>query len=218
MPNTQVGRQHPNQCRGAPPDKYQCKATRTNGKRCRKWRLKNASTCQWHGGRSGSLRTRIAVLPNFYKNVLSHTLQQAVEDALDCDVTEQVSLLQELALMRLTARDAVALFSAAQKSDKVETREFAGEIMVAALKNVQVIAEAAARIHAGGKEQYSIASLQVVVHQITRIAYELMPDETLAMEFERRVRERVKLPSNEGGTLLTPDQDVTSMDETIPTE
>jgi len=213
------GRQHPNQARGIPPEEFQCKAIcRRTGLRCKKWRLVDATTCEFHGGRQGQKRTRLADVKPFYRNVLSKTLQDTLEDALDEDSSEQVSLLTELALMRMTCLESVKLFSASQEqgvNDK--TKDKASQLMVMALKNVQSLAESAIRIQTQAKDSVSIGSLKVVVHQITRIIYEMVPDEDIAMEIERRIKERVKLP-DQGGTVLTPDQDVNEMDDSIPRE
>lgn len=212
------GKQHPAQARGIPPEWFQCKANRTrDGKRCQKWRLKNATTCEFHGGRQGQKRTRLNDMKEFYRNQLSATLMETVEAALEEDASEQVSLFTELALMRLTAQESVKLFSAAQASNNQGTKDAAAQLMVSALKNVQSVAESASRIQAQSKDAVSIGSLKVVVHQITRIIYEMVPDEDIAMEIERRIKERVKLP-DAGGTLLTPDEDVNSMDDSIPRE
>lgn len=206
-------REHPNQCFGEPPEIYQCNAIRRNGKRCRKWRLRGQRCCQFHGGRRG--RTQLKSMPGFYRDVLSKTLDDVIQAAMEQNPSEQVSLLEELALMRLTAREAVALYSAAQASDQ-KTKDMAAGVMVDALKNVQSIAESAARINAASKEQLSATSLKVVVHQITRIAYEVIGDTQLAEEFERRIRDKVRLPDETKGTLLTPDQDVQEMDDSVP--
>ncbi len=205
---------------GAPPDHYQCQANRRNGKRCRKWRLTYSKYCQFHGGRRRSSIVRISHLPLFYSQHLSDTLTQRLADCVDGDPREALNLFEELALTRIAASEMVKLFAAAEKVDGdkgAELRTTASVLMCDALKNVQAMCEAAARIENQGKDKYSIHSLKAIINQLVRIAYTVFKDHPeKAAEFKRLVDEEVKMPNEAIGTTLTPDRDVQDMDETVP--
>jgi len=201
---------------GAPPEEHRCQAKRKGGKKCGKWALKGSRFCQLHGGRrrTGNV-VHIGHLPVFYSSVLNATLTEAVQAATDGEPHEQLQVFEELALMRLAARDAVALWSAAQQSDNTETRLGAAEVMKGALVEVIKMAETAARINAAGSDKVSVHNIAHVVRQIVRIAYECM-EEDQARVFERMVKQQIKLSTGAPGTVVTPDMDVRSMDDSIP--
>lgn len=206
---------HGGLCHGAPPDEYQCQAKRRNGKRCKKWRLKTSKYCQFHGGRRRGSTHKHHSLPMFYSEVLNTSLKQLVEAACSQEPHEQVAIFEELALMRVTATEAVRLYSKAQEADD-ETRLNASLLMRDHLLEVVKVAESAARIVASGKDKISVHDINHVVNQIVRIAFKTLTDDD-ARKFERAIRAEVKVSGNEG-TTITPDQVVTDMDSTIPTE
>jgi len=203
---------------GPPPENSprRCHARRRNGERCRRWALRGRDYCQFHGGRRGPVRTDR--LPMFYSRQLNRTLQEAVESQLEMAPREQLALFEELALMRLTAQRTVSMWNAAVETGKPETEQMAVALMVEALKNVEHMCTAAARVESTAADKVSIHTLKAFVSQIVRIAYETMGEEhvELARKFEKLVREEIKLPSEEEGTTLTPDADVTRMDDTVP--
>jgi hypothetical protein len=128
-----------------------------------------------------------------------------------------LSLLEELSLMRVLAGDTVALYDAAVGTEKTELVANAGMLLRDALRQVADMCEKAARVDALAKDKISIHHLSFVVNQIVRIAAEVFGDDTTrAAQFEQLIRERVRLPSIQQGTLLTPDADVVDMDSTIP--
>jgi hypothetical protein len=151
----------------------------------------------------------------FYSRVLNKTLQQAVEDSLGQGPEEQVAIFEELSLMRLAALDAVKLFSASQESKNVETRQAAAVLMRSAIHEVVKTAEAAARVNSLASDKVSVHNIKHVAAQITRIAHECM-DLDQAKQFERLVRQRVKVQSTPEGVHTTPDMDVAEMDASVP--
>lgn len=200
---------------GAPNDeRYQCHATRRCGIRCRKWALKGSKYCQFHGGRrSRDIPVRTAELPVFYSHRLTKTLNEMVEDHLSLDPNEQLSLLQELALMRQAASEAVALYSAATKSDSSETRNAAAMIMVDALKNVQTMCQAATSVEATRKDRLDGFALKTVIAQVARIAYDCFGDTEDARRFEDMLRETIKVPGEVEAAKVSPDEQVRMMME-----
>jgi hypothetical protein len=158
-------------------------------------------------------------LPRFYSKYLKATLQEAVEECLTQSPHDQVSVFEELALMRLTVEDAIKLWDKSRESSALATRMEAGMILRDQLKEVSALADQANRIMLAGKDQYSVHTLVHVVNQLVRIAYDVFADHRdLAEEFERQIRERVKLPTEGQGTASTPDMDVADMDNTVPLE
>lgn len=195
---------------------HRCHANRRNGERCKKWSLTRSAYCQFHGGRR-TANVNIGHLPVFYSKVLNQTLQDALKAAVETDPHEQLNLFEELALMRMTAADAVQLWGIASEKGSIDSRIAAGEIMKAALAEVVKTCEVAARVSATGADKVSVHNITHVVRQIVRIAFEVMGKEE-AQLFERLVRERVKVSTGTTGTTSTPDEDVAEMDGTIPQE
>jgi len=156
----------------------------------------------------------------FYSKQLSGTLQDAVERQLEMDTTEQASLWQELALIRTGASQSVAMFNAAMNCKNVdnELRLEAAAQMAQWLGTVKDFAEAAGKLEHLGKDKISVHHLRFIVAQMTRIMHRVCGEDfvELAEEFERLVRTEVKMPHQVTGTDLTPDEDVTKMDSTVP--
>ena len=209
---------------GGPPDGHerQCQAkSRHTGKRCKRWALIGARTCQFHGGRTAQNRVvPTDHLPMFYAKVLNKTITEIVEQQLESDPAEQVGVFEELALVRVHAQQAVALYNAATEGDEVksETVMAAGSLMVDVLQTVADFAKTASTISSQQAGKFSIHNLRHVINQIVRIAYDVFGEkyDVLAKEFERQVRERIRMPNEVDGTHLTPDLDVTEMDDMIP--
>jgi len=202
-----------------PPDHpRRCKALRHDRSQCERYALKDSNYCSFHGGRRADKhRVRIDHLPKFYSKRLGPTLTARLEELTGAAPSEQLSLLEELSLMRVLAGDTVALYDAAVGTEKTELVANAGMLLRDALRQVADMCEKAARVDALAKDKISIHHLSFVVNQIVRIAAEVFGDDTTrAAQFEQLIRERVRLPSIQQGTLLTPDADVVDMDSTIP--
>lgn len=212
---------------GAPPidAPYRCQAKRKSGKPCMQYALKGSNYCQFHGGRRPA-GTRINHLPRIYSRVLNKTLGDLFEEFLNQDPSEQITLFEELALMRATSLDAIRLWSKAHEHevteknhDKImELRLTAGNIMRDCLKDVQSMCESISNIDAKAKDKISAHQLLYVINQIIRMAHESFGNDPRVHLFEKLIRERIKVHAGEGGTNLTPDQDVLEMDDSIPRE
>lgn len=213
-----------------------CEGTCRNGKPCGKPRLRGARFCQTHlpGGRKhsmfrkgskdghvGHVTRRTELLGRIYTRVLSKTLREALDEHLSQDPSKQVQIFEELGLMREHSMNAVALWSIAQDSDKLETRLAAGELMAGMLKQVADLAKTAAAINA--QSAVSVHTLHFVVQRIINVMHEVCGEEniSLALEFEQRVRAEIRVEQYAGGdsmsgTTLTPDRDAIDMDESVP--
>jgi hypothetical protein len=206
------------------PPEWLCRAKRRNGKKCRKPALKGSHYCQLHGGRSRGKTVKVAHMPRFYSKHLTKSLSDALEDLTSVSPNEQLSLFEELALVRDAAGQAVAMYSICKEAYEQEPSPKRGEILAAAtmemrgaLDHVVKVCEAAARIDSQAKDKVSIHTLHFFIQQITRIAYDAFDDDPRARAFEELLRTRIKLPqAGADGTVLTPDMDVQTMDSTVP--
>jgi len=205
---------------GGPPLNHprRCQAKRRCGEQCKRWAIKTRRFCQFHGGRCAGKGRGIADLPSIYRKHLKGAIQKAVEAQLDSPPSEQLSLFEELALVRVTAAQVVALWGAAHETENAEAQIAASVLMRDALKDVISTCQAAAHIDAVAKDKFSLSAIHHIVNQIVRLAYEAFGDDPRAKDFEILINSKIKVPIEHTGTLLTPDQDVTDMDDTVPQE
>ncbi len=190
--------------------------------------MKGRKYCKNHGGRQPVGKTRrVRHLPRLYKKYLSETLQVAVDSVMGDDPRESLNLFEELALMRLSAGNAIQMYSAAMGADREKLgadrvdglQQMAAGIMSQALAGVQSMCESAAKIESGGKDKYSIHSLKMIVDQIVLVSFDVFKDHPeLVREFERQIAANVRMPSSPDGTDIQPGDDVIEMDDTIPSE
>lgn len=211
------------------------------GTRCKRWALKRATKCKRHGGtmqqRSyGKITTPKMVgcgirgLPMFYGKVLGKTLSEKLKELVEKPNHEQLDLREEIALAKISAADMVQLYDGvsvlleqetddARRSQLAQAKITTGAQMRMVLGDVVDMCDKVTRVEAGMKDKVTIQNIVIIVNQITRIAYEVFGDNDMqkCFEFERRIKEQVRLPS-EGpeGTTITPDQDVLEMDDTVP--
>lgn len=190
--------------------------------RCGKWAVKRERYCATHlylENDGPDQIVRIGGLPVFYSSRLKGTLKDAVQQALDRPVHEQLSVLEELALVRASAADVVEEYCSAVEANDQRRILQTGLLLRDTMQKVANLAESATRIAMSGND-VSVHTLHVIVNQIVRVAYEAFKDnEDKAREFERLIFTQVKLPSLSGdvqGTSVTPDQDVAAMDAAVP--
>lgn len=164
----------------------------------------------------------------FYKRVLCVTLQKAVEDNLSAPVTTQLSLLEELAIIREIACEPLAdyseivekleglqkLLSECNNNEHKETLIKAIETAklikannsdktIAALHTVKEFCEKAARIDALCRDKFSIHTLHSVVAQITAIISKKLHDNNLdhvAVEVNDAIQNELVMPLPETAT------------------
>lgn len=202
---------------GMPPPEFQCQAFRRNGRRCRKWRLKGARTCEFHGGRQAQRYVRVDDLPSFYSKRLTRTLRDALKEALEAPPHEQVSLFEELHLVRQHAGDLVELYGKVAETGNLEAMITVGAQMSNALKEVADLALKAKTATEKSTDMVSIHHIGYLVNQIVRLAYNTFSDhQDLAEEFESLIRSDIKLPNQQAGHTITPDQDAIEMNATVP--
>lgn len=204
---------------GAPPINHpdRCQAKRRKGP-CFRWSLKGSKYCQFHGGRSANNRFKsLKVMPSFYGQKLGPTLTVYLEQSLAIDPSEQLSLLQEVALLRHRASSTVALYSAAiEKKVNPEAIASAADMMAAALTDVANMSKTAAAIRAANDDKIDAGDLNVFVQQILRIiSHHLHDYPDIAKDIEADMRNEIRMPVTKG-TAPTPSEvslDVASMDD-----
>lgn len=193
-----------------------CQAKRRRGP-CGAWALRGARYCVKHGGKIDQRRTRNTYLPNLYRRHISQTLAQSVEHFLEHDPIEQVSLWEELALMRVHAEQLVKIYDVAIASKNTSAITKAGYALQEALNEVRDMCIALVSIRKSVAESFTVMELQAVIGQLTRLLYQACGDdhEDIACRFEELVRTKLQVKfETKPGTDVTPD--VIEMDETIP--
>jgi hypothetical protein len=198
---------------GPPPEDSdrRCTAMRRCGLQCKRWALKGIDVCQFHGGKKPRYYWTQHV-SRFYKRSLGESLEAVLRESLEHSPDEQITLFEELALMRETANQHVKIYSAALATEKQDTIMTAAELMAMSLQRVAEMCKAASAVHNQQKEKFSVHDLNYVIEQIIRISHDVFNGLPQVNEFAMRIRDELQLSSN-NGTTITPDQDVLGMDE-----
>lgn len=167
-------------------------------------------------------------LPVAYSKHLSESLASRLAELAKKPISDQLDMSEDLALARLTALDAAKLYdiatlSATQAKTPEETLRglngqiAAGQVLRDVISEVGDIASKAADMFSKQREFLGVASIPALVKQCVEIMYDELGDE--GSEAVTRIAERIdqiRLPSERGGTLITPDMEVSAMDETVP--
>lgn len=146
-----------------------------------------------------------------------------MEEYLRAD--DEFSLSEELSLLRILAKDAIAQYSKCDliedESKREEAKLLASVNMTAALKSVSEMCKTFAEVRAKNKD--SGANISGIVAAITRIVYEMFGDDLEKVRrFDLLVKQQISLHSGsvgelQGTTILpSADRDVLLMDKMIP--
>lgn len=201
---------------GKPPYDHErrCQATRRCGLRCERWALKGSNYCQFHGGRrKGEGKYWTQSVSRFYKRALTKGLEEALADHLEQKPSEQLSLLEELALMREAASGHVRVYSAALETGKQETILAAGELMALSMQRVAEVCKSAATVANASDDKLTPQDVSYIIEQIIRISYDCFKDDDRVNLFASRIRNELQLHEKDRGTSITPDQEVIEMDK-----
>lgn len=209
------------------------------GTRCGRLRMKGCNgycrfhfkwhTAQHNGQNRGGAaketgRAGASNMARFYRNHLTKSLSDMLDDALSIDPNEQLQLYEELALMRDVAGQSVALYGIskdlADQTPNEKNRErvmMAGQLMQGQLSEVVKICESASRI-ANARNNITPDQLGHFVAQLVRVIHDAFGDDPRVVVVERMIREQVRIPVDgaSGGTTLTPDADARAMDGSVP--
>jgi len=203
-------------------NRRQCEKIRACGLRCRKDAHYGTNVCVTHGARRRisdcGINGKLRVLPRFYRKVLSHTLLEAVQAQLEYDTSEQLSLLEELAIMRALASNTLTLYAKAEETTNPEAMMSASLLVRDALKEIRDLCESASRVENSRKDVITPLALRSIVQQIIILMYEVCGDENehLARALETKINEEVRVPAEMRPTMLDPTTQVANMIASIP--
>ncbi len=163
-------------------------------------------------------------LPKFYSTQLTTTLRDRITESLAHSSDDQVSILEELALVRASAGISVDTFSEAYEkwqedptNNKLRDQAIiCGSVMYDGLEKVIKTAKVASDIRKNAKTSFDIGDLYDVVGQITRLMFEVCGTEhkDIAEKLEYRVENELSFIQSK--TRITPDMTVLAMDATVP--
>lgn len=219
------------------PDELRCTAMSTQyGRRCNNHRVRGTNKCAFHAKQCSLHKSNLhrfkRFMPKFYAKYVTKSLGQVLDEALNRNPVEQLELLEELALMRDVAGQAVLYYSIAkdaidapnitdaQKQTRQQILFAAGEILRERVEAVCGVAEKAQRITTNSKDRLQVQQLQYFIEQVTICLHKTFGDDKRIEQFHEFLMQSVRIPQigSDGteGTILTPDQDVSQMDSTIP--
>lgn len=148
-----------------------------------------------------------------YAHRLKQTLKEAVLSYLDRTPSEQLSLYEELAVLRTSA--VRAMIDAQPALDGTATNKTTAKndlkTMYEAFRQVQKMALAIAKIESLASDKFSVLDLDTALNQAVRVIRKACgEDVALADRIEVEIQSNVRLPDkNSGQTDLTPDMDAT---------
>lgn len=190
----------------APPEGHirQCQArSRVTRKRCRRWALRGASTCQFHGGRSAirfGMKKDLFKVSGFYGKYLGPRLSERVREALNKPHDEQVSLYEELAIARATACEALKLAQPLFDGTKLnlETKALTIQTLRSAMTSVKDLVLAAARVEKDQEDKVSIKVINLIMMQVVLAVNEICGTDNaiLAEAIAKAIDDKVRLPMN----------------------
>lgn len=169
---------------------------------------------------------RHSSLSRVYSKKLGPALRDKVEELLGSSHDEQISLYEELALMRIAASQAVKLAEPALTGNNVsdKAKRLAISLMCDALSEVREFVVAAARIEREANGRVSIRVVNLFIMQIVRAIYRACEgDDELAKRIEAEINETVRLPKDGDadpnvlieGTMLLPSDAAREMDDSL---
>ncbi len=155
-----------------------------------------------------------------YSKHLGKTLKACFADFLGAPHGEQTQLYEELALARSMTLESVKLFEAAMASNVDRTKALAYSLLKDALNHVRDMCLAVSRIEKEAADKVSLGTIDLFVVQVIRAVGRVV-DESTTKLIEKEIRDTVRLPKSTDaevpvgplGTELTPDVEVTAMDE-----
>jgi hypothetical protein len=209
------------------------------GRRCREDAMEGTDPprCERHWGQFDARSIdhqdrKWSYMPRFYIHALKPALREYLELHMqDIPMVETLDLSEEIGLMRLAATDAVEYYAKAciaegEPQKVLQAKLLAGEVMKQGLQSVIDAVDKGAKVQEV-KLRVTGAMAEVMtsfVMAVVQSAYAVFQDDHKVKEFEETIREQMaarSLSISQGvpeGTLLTPDQDAVSMDDTIPGE
>lgn len=161
-------------------------------------------------------------MTKFYRKALRPTLAARIDEIVAAaPAVQQLSLFDELALVRDQASNAVQLYANVMENPDVKLDQLmaAGVQMTMAMQDVAKMVDVAAKVEEVKQKVSSqlTNSMALLLSTILHAAWETWGDDYKVKEFEEKLRQKMDARDlGTGGTLLTPDMDVGEMDDTVP--
>lgn len=162
-------------------------------------------------------------LPMFYSKVLTKSLREFVAECCEQEPHKQLALWEELALLRDKAALVVGLYGKMKEKfgddptpDQLTALMRVGDMMELALKAVAEMSMRQSTLLNAGKDKVTVFNIEYAVQQVVRIAHQAFGNSPEVVEFERMVRDNVKIAAGPEGTTLTPDQEALALDALVP--
>lgn len=212
--NRSMGWTYENGVRVAAPH-LRCQGRHWSGRQCAKIAKRGTRFCRSHAhqGASEARETREKMSSSritadgnmslFYSSVLGKTLKERVEEALEQPPHELMSAQEELALIKDQCRNVVQLYAGVVEAHALgkvdlETVVKAGGMLNEACAFVIEQVERVQKIDSQAPDKVPVRHLAHVVAQLCRIMWEVCGEDhvDIAHEFERLVREEVRLPKS----------------------
>lgn len=163
-----------------------------------------------------------------YSKHLSKALAGKVDEARALDPFD---LTEELALLRVMALDTAQLYDVIRSvendklgnpipdSDRLTMAVEAGKVCRDALGEVFDAVKRMTEVESNRKDMVTSTSLTTVLARVVTAVHDVLGDEreTEVMAIAEAIR-KIKLPSQNSGTDLTPDLDALDMDASVPIE
>lgn len=176
----------------------------------------------WNEERRGA---RGVYMSRYYLKTLRPALAKKLEDALDeVKGMDQLDVGAELELMRVTARDAVEQYAAAVDlpGDKgLEARVLVGELLNKRLQEVADMVEKTARVQDLRTQLQGAFAvvMSAVISSVAHAMWETFGDDYRVANCVALIESKLQVKNiGSDGTELTPDRDVTEMDDTVPSD
>lgn len=208
------------------------------GEQCRRYATTGSRYCRHHGGRKrekGLIVRGIGKDPAVarYRGYLRKTLQDRLDECAEIDPS-RVTLHEELEVVRMTAVEAVRYYDAIAGSDdpkiSIEAKALAGQMLRAAMSDVQGVAEGCAKLESMATDKISLRACALFLEQVVRVmvkelravpelaTWTIEQHDELGAKLEKAMRRQVKFPEverSDGPPALAPALTAAAMDATV---
>lgn len=211
-----------------------CEAiARSTGRKCGCVALPGKTKCSRHdpsvahkkrAGRAGRPKNAVGFYDNTYPIVYEKYLSDSLKARLaEIAGVDRYDVTKELELTRSTVLDAALIYDAIPGEKALEEKVAAGSILRAAIDGYIETSQKALELEIRRGQNINASTFPMIVKQIVAKAYEAFGEDDGSKEKVRAFADAIntiRLPVFAGeqaqGTMITPDQIVLAMDETIP--
>jgi hypothetical protein len=157
-------------------------------------------------------------MPAFYTKRLRTDLKEVIEEQLKQPAEDQVSFMEEIALMMTVAEQTVVMYELTTQGNDESLKQEAGANMCNAFKPIIDAKTKMASVFAAMKDKLSAHDVMFLVDRMIEAIYlecEAAGHREIAEALVPRIRELSKIAGPEG-TALTPDSDMSAMIDSVP--